>query len=51
MKNVRGMVALWVALSVVGSSSALLAQKAEQKEVKRTKAEQVDIDEIGRAHV
>ena len=49
MKNVRGMVALWVALSVVGSSSALLAQKAEQKEVKRTKAEQVDIDALLKA--
>lgn len=46
MKKMRGMVALCVALSVAAGSSALLAQKDDKKEVKRTKAEQVDIDTL-----
>ena len=43
MKKMRGMVALCVALSVTAGASALLAQKVEQKEVKRSKAEELDI--------
>src|SRR5258705_11967446 len=47
MTKMRGIVALCVALTVGLGSSALLAQKADpQKEVKRTKAEQVDIDTL-----
>src|SRR5882672_4094508 len=43
----RGIVALCVALTMGLGSSALLAQKADpKKEVKRTKAEQVDIDTL-----
>jgi hypothetical protein len=45
MKKMRGMVALCVALSVTAGSSALRAQKVDKKEeVKRTKAELLDID-------
>jgi hypothetical protein len=44
MKKMRGMVALCVALSVGAGSSALLAQKVDNKqEEKRSKAEQLDI--------
>jgi hypothetical protein len=47
MKKMRGIVALCVALTMSLGSSALLAQKADpKKEVKRTKAEQVDIDTL-----
>jgi hypothetical protein len=47
MKKMRGIVALCVALTMGLGSSALLAQKADpKKEVKRTKAEQVDIDTL-----
>ena len=47
MKKMRGIVALCVALTMGVGSSALLAQKADpKKEVKRTKAEQVDIDTL-----
>lgn len=43
----RGIVALCVALTMGLGSSAVLAQKADpKKEVKRTKAEQVDIDTL-----
>jgi hypothetical protein len=46
MEKMRGIVALSVALTLGLGSSALLAQKAAdpKKEVKRSKAEQVDID-------
>ena len=44
MKKIRGMGALCVALSLMVGGSALLAQKADKKtEVKRTKAEELDI--------
>jgi hypothetical protein len=47
MKKMRGIVALCVALTMGLGSAALLAQKADpKKEVKRTKAEQVDIDTL-----
>jgi hypothetical protein len=47
MKKMRGIVALCVALMMGVSTSMLLAQKAEpRKEVKRSKAEQVDIDTL-----
>jgi len=47
MKKMRGIVALCVTLTMGVGSSALLAQKADpKKEVKRTKAEQVDIDTL-----
>ena len=48
MKKMRGIVALCVALTLGLGSSALLAQKDDNKkpEVKRTKAEQVDIDTL-----
>jgi hypothetical protein len=47
MKKMRGIVALCVALTMGLGSSALLAQNADaRKEVKRTKAEQVDIDTL-----
>ena len=49
MKKMRGMVALCVALSVTAGSPALLAQKAENKEVKRSKAEQLDIEVLLKA--
>ena len=50
MKKMRGMVALCVALSVTAGSSALLAQKADNKqEVKRSKAEQLDIEVLLKA--
>jgi hypothetical protein len=47
-KKMRGIVALCAALTISVGSSALLAQKADAKkvEVKRTKAEQVDIDTL-----
>jgi hypothetical protein len=47
-KKMRGIVALCAALTIAGASSAVLAQKATdaKKEVKRTKAEQVDIDTL-----
>ena len=47
-KKMRGIVALCAALTIVVGSSALSAQKADAKkvEVKRTKAEQVDIDTL-----
>jgi len=48
MKNMRGILALCVALTMGLGTSALVAQqKADpKKEVKRTKAEQVDIDTL-----
>jgi len=49
MKNkMRGIVALCAALTIGAGSSAVLAQKATdpKKDVKRTKAEQVDIDTL-----
>jgi hypothetical protein len=48
MKKMRGIVALCVALTIGGGTSALLAQNAadNKKEVKRSKAEQVDIDTL-----
>jgi hypothetical protein len=48
MKKMRGIVALCAALTIGLGSSALSAQKAAdpKKEVKRTKAEQVDIDTL-----
>ena len=48
MKKMRGIVALCVALTMGAGTSALLAQRAPdtKKEVKRTKAEQVDIDTL-----
>jgi len=47
MKKMRGIVALCVALTMSAGTTALLAQKADnKKEVKRTKAEQVDIDTL-----
>jgi hypothetical protein len=50
MKKMRGMVALCVALSVTAGSSALLAQKVDNKqEVKRSKAEQLDIEVLLKA--
>ena len=47
-KKMRGIVALCAALTIGVGSSALLAQRADAKkvEVKRTKAEQVDIDTL-----
>jgi len=46
-KHMRSIVALCAALSVVAGSSALLAQKGDnKKEVKRSKAEQIDIDTL-----
>jgi hypothetical protein len=47
-KKMRAIVALCAALTIAVGSSALLAQKADnsKKEVKRTKAEQVDIDTL-----
>ena len=46
-KKMRGIGALCVALTMAVGSTALLAQKADpKKEVKRTKAEQVDIDTL-----
>ncbi len=47
MKKMRGIVALCVALTMGLGTTAVLAQKADpKKEVKRTKAEQVDIDTL-----
>src|SRR5258705_455624 len=47
MKKIRGIVALCVALTMGLGSSALLAQKADpKKEVKRSKAEQIDFDTL-----
>lgn len=47
MKKMRGIVALCVALTMGAATPVLLAQKAEnKKEVKRSKAEQVDIDTL-----
>ena len=48
MEKMRGIVALCVALTMGLGSSALLAQKDDNKkpEVKRTKAEQIDIDTL-----
>ena len=48
MKKMRGIVALCVALTMGLGSSALLAQKDDNKkpEVKRSKAEQIDIDTL-----
>src|SRR5438105_4608690 len=48
MKKMRGIGALCVALTIGIASSALLAQKADNKkpEVKRSKAEQIDIDTL-----
>jgi hypothetical protein len=47
MKKMRGIVALCVALMMGVSTSVMLAQKADpKKEVKRSKAEQVDIDTL-----
>jgi hypothetical protein len=47
MKKMRGIVALCAALTIGIGSSAMLAQKADdKKEVKRTKAEQVDLDTL-----
>jgi len=43
MKKMKGMIALWAVLSVAAGSTALLAQKVEKKEEKRSKAEQLDI--------
>jgi len=44
MKKIRGMSAVCVALSLMAGGSALLAQKADKKaEVKRSKAEELDI--------
>ena len=46
-KHMRVVVALCAALSVVAGSSVLLAQKGDnKKEVKRSKAEQIDIDTL-----
>jgi len=47
-KKMRGIVALGAALTIGLGSSAVMAQKATdaKKEVKRTKAEQVDIDTL-----
>jgi hypothetical protein len=47
-KKMRGIVALCAALTIGLGSSAVIAQKATdaKKEVKRTKAEQVDIDTL-----
>jgi hypothetical protein len=47
-KKMRGIVALCAALTIGLGSSAVMAQKAAdaKKEVKRTKAEQVDIDTL-----
>ena len=47
-KKMRGIVALGVALTIGLGSSVVMAQKATdaKKEVKRTKAEQVDIDTL-----
>ncbi len=47
MKKMRGIVALCVALTLSLGTSALMAQNApKQKEVKRSKAEQVDFDTL-----
>jgi hypothetical protein len=48
MKKMRGILALCVALTIGMGSSALIAQKEDNKkaEVKRTKAEQIDIDTL-----
>src|SRR5436190_11044867 len=48
MKKMRGIVALCVALTMGAGTSVLLAQKAAEnkKEVKRSKAEQVDVDTL-----
>ena len=47
MKKMRGIVALCVALTIGAGTSVLIAQKADnKKEVKRTKAEQLDIDTL-----
>src|SRR5438093_6062460 len=48
MEKMRGIVALCVALTMGLGSSALLAQKDDNKkpEVKRSKAEQIDIDTL-----
>jgi len=47
MKKMRGIVALCVALTMGFGSSALLAQNAApKKEVKRSKAEQIDFDTL-----
>ena len=48
MKKMRGIVALCAALTIGVGSAAMVAQKADDKtkEVKRTKAEQVDFDTL-----
>jgi len=47
MKKMRGIVALCVALTMTAGTTALLAQKEDnKKEVKRGKAEQVDFDTL-----
>jgi hypothetical protein len=47
MKKMRGIVALCVALTMTAGTTALLAQKEDnKKEVKRSKAEQVDFDTL-----
>jgi len=48
MKKMRGIVALCAALAIGIGTSAMVAQKADDKskEVKRTKAEQVDFDTL-----
>ena len=47
MKKMRGIVALCIALTMGVGSSALLAQKADtKKDVKRSKAEQIDFDTL-----
>jgi len=48
MKKMRGIVALCIALTMGAATSAVIAQdnKDKPKEVKRTKAEQVDIDAL-----
>jgi hypothetical protein len=47
MKKMRGIVALCVALTMTAGTTALLAQKDDnKKEVKRSKAEQVDFDTL-----
>ena len=48
MKKMRGIVALCIALTVGAATAAVVAQdnKDNKKEVKRTKAEQVDIDTL-----
>ena len=48
MKKMRGIVALCVALTISSGAAALMAQGApkDQKEAKRSKAEQIDFDTL-----